>query len=44
MYMDKIHYLQYIIRDARTGDRAMPREMEERARSMLESLVKDAKF
>ena len=42
MYMDKINYIQDIIRTMTVDGRAMPREMEEEARKMLKSLVKES--
>ena len=42
MYMDKINYMQDIIRTMTVDGRAMPRKMEEEARNMLEGLVKES--
>ncbi|MDA8002139.1 MAG: hypothetical protein MPL62_12745 [Alphaproteobacteria bacterium] len=42
MYMDKINYLQDIIRTMTVDGRAMPRKMEEEARNMLEGRVKES--
>ncbi|CAI9830689.1 hypothetical protein IBTHAUMO2_1050004 [Nitrosopumilaceae archaeon] len=46
MYMDKIRYLQRITRDAAKGcwfmPKAIPWEVEERAKEMLRGLVKDS--
>lgn len=44
MYMDKINYIQDIIRTMTADGRAMPRDVEERARVMLEIMVEDTKF